>query len=50
MWYAAGMAKPFAARRWIYVRGSYKKVAVLAVVVTTVQPGELNEMSPTARL
>ena len=50
MWYGAGMAKLFAARRWIYVRGSYKKVAVLAVIVTTVQRLELSEMSPTARL
>jgi hypothetical protein len=49
MWYVAGMAKLFAAWRWIYVRRSNKKEAVLAVIAA-VQPGELNEMSPTARL
>jgi hypothetical protein len=50
MWYVAGMAKRFAARRRIYARGSYKKVGVLGVIITAVQPGELNEMSATARL
>ena len=50
MWYVAGVAKIFFARRRIYVGGSYKKVAVLAVVMTTVQPGELKEMSAAARL
>jgi len=50
MWYVAGMAKLFAARRWVYVRGSCKKVAELAVIIAAVQPVELNEISPTARL
>jgi hypothetical protein len=45
MWYVAGMAKLFAAGRWIYVRVSYKKAAVLAVIITAVEPGELNEVS-----
>jgi hypothetical protein len=42
MWYVTGIAKLFAARRWIYVRGSYNKVAVLAVIIAAVQPGKLN--------
>jgi hypothetical protein len=42
------MMKLFAARRRINIRSSYKKLAMLAIVIIAIQLVELHEISATA--